>query len=77
MLRQNLRGGPLVDEAHFDFHTATGRYLPFAELLRRDGYVVKASAERFTKEALRDAGVLVTANAQQAFSVAEVGAVRD
>ena len=35
------RTGPVVqiDEAHQNFHTATGRYLPFAELLRRDGYV--------------------------------------
>ena len=26
----------LIDEAHFNFHTAEGRYKPFAELLRRD-----------------------------------------
>jgi hypothetical protein len=37
--------GPVVllDEAHFNFHTAGGRYKPFAELLRRDGYVVEPS----------------------------------
>ena len=57
--------GPVVqiDEAHRNFHTATGRYLPFAELLRRDGYVVKASAVRFTAEALRSGRVLVISNA--------------
>ena len=29
-----------IDEAHFNFHTADGRYAPFAQLLRRDGFVV-------------------------------------
>lgn len=67
----------LIDEAHNNFHTATGRYLPFAELLRRDGYVVKASAVRFTAEALRDGKVLVIANAVEAFTSEEIAAVRD
>ena len=67
----------LIDEAHSNFHTATGRYLPFAELLRRDGYVVTALPGPLTAEALRDARVLVTANARQAFTVAEVEALRD
>ncbi len=37
--------GPVVllDEAHYNFHTASGRYQPFADLLRRDGYVVVGS----------------------------------
>lgn len=74
-----LSKGPmvLIDEAHNNFHTATGRYLPFAELLRRDGYVVKASAVRFTTEALRDGKVLVIANAVEAFTSEEITAVRD
>jgi hypothetical protein len=57
--------GPLVliDEAHFNFHTASGRYLPFAELLRRDGYVVKPSTSKFSKESLSGAKILVIANA--------------
>lgn len=80
--------GPVVqiDEAHRNFHTATGRYLPFAELLRRDGYVVKASAVRFTAEALRNGRVLVISNANReedpndstdrsAFSADEIAAV--
>ena len=33
-----------IDEAHHNFHTAGGRYRPFAELLRRDGYRVEAEA---------------------------------
>ena len=67
----------LVDEAHANFHTATGRYLPFAELLRRDGYVVNRSAERLTAEILRAGKALVIANAQEAFTAAEVTAVHD
>ena len=53
----------LIDEGHFNFHTTTGRYLPFAALMRRDGYVVKGSAGRITSEALRAGKVLVISNA--------------
>ncbi len=53
----------LVDEAHNNFHTATGRYLPFAELLRRDGYRVEANAAPFAKGSLKRAKVLVISNA--------------
>lgn len=67
----------LIDEAHNNFHTVMGRYLPFAELLRRDGYVVKASAARFTAKALRAARVLVIANATEPFTAEEIAAVRD
>ncbi|HET8678071.1 MAG TPA: DUF4350 domain-containing protein [Blastocatellia bacterium] len=84
--------GPVImlDEAHFNFHTADGRYLAFAELLRRDGYVVKASRSRFDKASLKEGQILVIANAlaernqsdwslptPSAFSDEEVGAVRD
>lgn len=53
----------LIDEAHFNFHTATGRYQPFAELLRRDGYIVKGSTEKFSSESLKETKILVIANA--------------
>ncbi len=83
--------GPLllIDEAHHNFHTATGRYLPFAELARRDGFRVQGSASPFTAESLREARVLVIANAlharnredwsqptPSAFTEAEIAAVR-
>ena len=57
--------GPLVvvDEAHYNFHTTDGRYRPFAELLRRDGYVVRGTRVPFTAASLRDVRVLVIANA--------------
>jgi hypothetical protein len=84
--------GPVVllDEAHFNFHTAAGRYQTFANLLRRDGYVVKASTAKFSQEALKDGQVLVIANAlnernkddwsppnPSAFTDEEIAALRD
>jgi uncharacterized protein (DUF2249 family) len=84
--------GPVVllDEAHFNFHTAEGRYKPFADLLRRDGYDVKPSSSQFTKASLKSGQILVIANAlaernnsewslptPSAFSAEEVEAVRD
>jgi len=53
----------LIDEAHYNFHTAEGRYKPFAELLRRDGYIVRSSASAFTEQSLAGARVLVISNA--------------
>ena len=67
----------LIDEAHSNFHTATGRYSPFAGMLRRDGYVVTESPGPLTAEVLRAARVLVTANAREAFTGAEVGVLSD
>ena len=67
----------LIDEAHANFHTATGRYLPFAELLRRDGYIVKSSANRVTADNLRAGNVFVIAAAQQPPTIDEVTAIRE
>jgi hypothetical protein len=53
----------LIDEAHFNFHTAGGRYLTFARLLRQDGYIVMPSTEPFTAATLARGRVLVIANA--------------
>lgn len=53
----------LVDEAHFNFHTASGRYSAFAELARRDGYVVQESKAKFSRASLKAGKVLVIANA--------------
>src|SRR3712207_5972099 len=60
--------GPLVllDEAHHNFHTASGRYQAFANLLRRDGYVVEASKTPFTEASLARGRILVIANALHA-----------
>jgi hypothetical protein len=78
-----------IDEAHLNFHTASGRYLPFANLLRNDGLRVQAFTKPFSAESLRDVDVLVIANAlgaganagsdtsPPAFTDAECDAVRD
>ena len=54
----------LFDEAHNNFHTAGGRYKPFADLLKNDGYHVTPNKKKFTSEALKGCSVLVVANAQ-------------
>lgn len=84
--------GPLVliDEAHHNFHTAEGRYSPFAQLLRRDGYVVRPAKSDFTERLLKPAKVLVVANSlaavnqtnwtvptPSAFDAKEIRAVHD
>lgn len=53
----------LVDEAHFNFHTAGGRYKPLADLLRNDGYQVAPNTAKFTKEALTGCDILLISNA--------------
>jgi hypothetical protein len=53
----------LIDEAHSNFHTANGRFKPFANVLRRDGYVVNPSSVSFTEEQLSKGKILVIANA--------------
>ena len=83
--------GPVVcvDQAHFNFHTLDGRFWAFGELLRVDGYRVRANRSRFDPGALAACTVLVIANAQpsdvdwddypyptpSAFAAAEVTAV--
>ena len=53
----------LVDEAHHNFLTADGRYTPFALVLRSDGFTVEPNTQRFSKSALKNADILVIANA--------------
>ena len=57
--------GPLlvIDEAHHNFHTATGRYLTFSRLAAADGYRVHGTALPFTTLALDSIRILVVANA--------------
>jgi len=52
-----------IDEAHSNFHTAEGRYKPFAELLRRDGYRVGGHGDSLSAASLKAVDVLVIANA--------------
>jgi hypothetical protein len=73
----------LFDEAHYNFHTAEGRYKPFARLITADGYRVTSNKEKFSKALLQGHDILVIANALgeerglSAFTDEECDAVRD
>ena len=77
----------VVDENHFNYHTITGRYRPFAALIRSDGYAVVAGTEKFSRAFLSRVDVLVIANARggetppqaaaDAFTAAECDAVAE
>jgi len=72
-----------IDEAHANFHTLEGKYAPFGALLSADGYRVRASAARFSPQALTGVDVLVIANARSSspgasgFGADEIAAVRN
>ncbi len=53
----------LFDEAHNNFHTTTGRYKPFVDLIISDGYHVVRNREPFTAKLLANYKLLVIANA--------------
>jgi hypothetical protein len=57
--------GPVIfiDEGHSNFHTKDGRYLPFARLLERDGYVIEGYQGEFSEKNLTRSKILVIANA--------------
>lgn len=57
--------GPVIfiDEDHYNFHTLEGRYKPFAELLEKDGYVLKPFRDKFISTDLGYARILVISNA--------------
>lgn len=79
----------LFDEAHNNFHTARGRYKPFADLITNDGYNVVSAFKPFTKSSLETFKILIIANAlgaeddeedgadSSAFTEAEINAVHD
>jgi hypothetical protein len=53
----------LFDEAHHNFHTASGRYKVFADLITNDGVRVTPNREPLTPELLGKYDVFITANA--------------
>src|SRR5262249_4536260 len=79
----------LFDEAHHNFHTATGRYKPFADLITSDGYSVIPNKHPLDTKALAGYDILVISNAlgadvmgspqasDPAFSEEECDAIRD
>lgn len=58
--------GPVVcvDEAHANLHTLDERYWAYGDLIRRDGYRVRASRATFSQASLAGCHILVIANAQ-------------
>ena len=64
----------LFDEAHNNFHTTTGRYKPFADLIFNDGYHVAVNRKPFEKESLQTFKILVIANALGAEDMDDEGA---
>ncbi|HWN08083.1 MAG TPA: DUF4350 domain-containing protein [Pyrinomonadaceae bacterium] len=85
------KNGPkiLFDEAHNNFHTSTGRYKPFADLIAGDGYQVVPNKQKFSSATLKGYRILVISNAlgaarmndaaasNAAFTEEESDAVRD
>jgi Leucine Rich repeat len=74
----------LFDEAHHNFHTASGRYKVFADLITNDGVRVTPNSEPLTPELLAKDDVFITANAPakseespSAFTPAECDAVEN
>lgn len=77
-----------IDQGHHNFHTMTGRYLPFANLVRNDGCQVEPESLAFSAASLQGIDILVISNAlgaekmdspealNPAFTAAEVAAVR-
>ena len=53
----------LFDAAHRNLHLPDGRYRPFADLIRNDGYRIDTNDRPFSAEALAGHDVLVIANA--------------
>src|SRR5262249_49461788 len=49
----------LFDEAHFNFHTAGGRYKPFADLIAHDGYQVTPNKAKFSQKTLEGFDLLI------------------
>jgi len=66
----------LFDEAHNNFHTTTGRYKPFVDLITNDGYRVIANRQTFTQKTLGTFKILVIANAMGAEEMDDEGADR-
>lgn len=64
----------LFDEAHNNFHTTTGRYKPFADLITNDGYHIVRNRKPFTKASLDTFKVLIIANALGAEEMDDEGA---
>ena len=62
----NVRPRVAIDEAHNNFHTANGRYKPFADLMTNDGFLVWRNTGTLNSQTLNQYDIPVTANAEEA-----------
>lgn len=53
----------LFDEAHNNYHTTSGRYKIFVDIITNDGYGVTPNKEKFSAEVLKSYDIVVIANA--------------
>jgi hypothetical protein len=54
----------LFDEGHNNFHTTSGLYKPFANLVKNDGYELITLNDRVTEQRLGTADIFIIANAK-------------
>ena len=87
----NVHPEVLFDEAHNNWHTSSGRYKPFVDLISSDGYRFAPNKNKFSKGVFEGYDILVISNAmggtseddpdsvlaRPAFTEDEVNAVRD
>lgn len=71
-----------IDAAHHNFHTASGRYKPLADLLQNDGFSVVENKNKLSDSTLAAMDILVIANAdfnaeQVSFTPDEILALKD
>lgn len=71
-----------IDAAHANFHTATGRYEPLANLLRNDGFQILENKDILSDASLKEMDILVIANADfkadgTSFTAEEIAAVKN
>ncbi|MFC1725165.1 hypothetical protein ACFL4T_06035 [candidate division KSB1 bacterium] len=76
--------GPIVflDEAHENFHTADNRYRPFVKLLENDGYVIKPSTLKISRDVLQQCSIFVISvpmskDKKSAYTREEIRILRD
>ncbi len=80
----------LIDAGHHNFHTLEERFAPFGKVAVASGFQVKSISRKFEKDQLKDAKILVIANAlheenieaweqpvHPAFSDEEVAVIKD
>jgi len=67
----------LFDAAHNNYHTASGRYKPYAELMANDGFKVIENKAPFTKEMLAKTNVVIIASPNSSFSITEIKLLND